>query len=55
MNCDNLRDNSGPVAPAAAFLMVEDNPPEPKTYFGTGGGGGDCNCEAVGAFEDLNE
>lgn len=57
MNWANFLDNSGPVAPAAAFLMEEDNPPAPKNLFlvDDGGGGGACNWEAVGAYEDLIE
>ena len=57
MNWVNFLDNSGPVAPAAAFLMEDDKPPLPKNLFlvDDGGGGGLCNWEAVGAFDDLKE
>lgn len=57
MYCVNFLDNSGAVAPWKLFLNEEVIPPLPKNLdlVEDGGGAGDCNCAAVGAFWDLKE
>lgn len=57
MYCESLRESSGPVAPATVLRKLDAIPPLPKNldFVDEGGGGGDCNCDAVGALLDLNE